>query len=125
MLLSFLSIVGLVSYGLHAYLFSRLPAMFAASLPDVAHTLTQVAESGWLVVTLSALTLSYFTVGSTLSPRRFRVLGWLSGMWMGALTLGSLWAGLHHLTLVLSELLGWLLPPTFGVAGLIHATDRF
>ena len=117
----FLGVVGLTSYGLHAYLCSRVQQMVADAAVSLPESLVESVsgEHPWLLIALSALTLSYFAVGTLLHPRLFRGLAWLSGAWMGALTLLCLWAGVHHLAAAIAWLAGTALPGPTGVLGLV------
>ena len=120
MRLAFLTVVSLLSYGLHSYLFSRVQHMLteaATSLPPAVVAAAK-GDALWPVVTLSALTLSYFAIGSLLHPRTFRALAWISGGWMGAMTLLCVWGAVHQLLSLIAQLLGVSLPAELGVAGL-------
>jgi len=123
MRLAFLTVVSLLSYGLHSYLFSRLQHMVAAAGLYLPQSLVTAMEGDLVVpvLVLSALTLSYFAIGTLLHPRTFRALAWLSGGWMGALTLLCVWAGAHHLAALVAQLMGSSLPAWLGVGGLLLA----
>ncbi|MGB0592098.1 MAG: metallophosphoesterase [Myxococcota bacterium] len=120
MRLVFLTIVSVVSYGLHLFLFSRVAQMLSDAAVMLPQSILETASGKLLVLelTFSVLTLSYFTIGTMLHPRQFRWLGWLSGAWMGALTLLCLWGGVHLVAALGAELIGYELPPLTGVIGL-------
>ena len=73
MLLTFLSFVGLASYGLHAYLFWRIRAIVLSVWPDATATV-EVILGAEATLAFSLLTLSYFLIGSVLPAGRLRVL---------------------------------------------------
>ena len=116
MLLPFLTLIGLLSYGLHAYVFWRLPMMLDG---EGTGWLSSALNDGALIG-LSCLTLSYFIVTMS-DPRRWRPLGWLSGAWMGLIALLCLWTGLHHGFSMLGALAGLQLPTWAGPAGISAA----
>ena len=103
MLFLFTGVVGVVSYGLSIYSLDRLHALIFVSIAPyqvgalefLTHSVT--AKCSALVV------VSYFLIGYLLPTKPFRWLGWLSGMWMGLLTLTLIYGGLSHLlTLVVT-----------------------
>jgi len=107
MTLTFLSVVGLISSGIHLYVLSRVDASLASSLSDSPLAL------GGLVL----LSLCYFVIGRWLTPRRawVRLLGWCSGLWLGALVYLLLWGAC-------AQLLTWALadavsPPYWWLIG--------
>ncbi len=101
----FFLVTSLISYGLSSYTLGRLLSLFErlelALFIDIFRLIAHP-----LGFALSALMLLvYFFVAKVVSVRWARPLGWLSGVWMGYLTLILFYAGpLHLIELLLSAL---------------------
>jgi len=65
--------------------------------------------------------ICYFLVGNMLNARRFRALGWASGLWMSVLILSLMWSITHHVSELGLSWLGYTMPPFLGPAGLVLA----
>jgi uncharacterized protein len=117
-ILIFLSLISGVSFGLHLYIQTRLPSLiipFSDALGSTIETLTE-HSGGWaILLALSGLTPLYFMLGKWISPRRWRILGWLSSGWMGMMALLLIYGGLHHLIDALHQAFTDApLPPVWG-----------
>lgn len=103
-------IVNSISYALSYYALHRLVYLGRAVVTpayDVSSSWgTWLTDPRMMVLSVS-LILSYFLVGKILSAKWMRWLGWLSGLWMGYITLILFYGGpLHFLELSLLYLLG-------------------
>ena len=97
----FFSLVSSVSYGLSYYTMSRLEVLVKisglTSYTAPPYLFTGEGPSYALLVGSTLLILMYFLVAKFLSVRYFRWLGWLSGVWMGYLTIILFYGGFFHL----------------------------
>ena len=109
----FLVVVSGVGVGLSAYTLSRLgfliesaaqtqilSTVFTLDLVEITETIQMIKSTlhtctAW--VSSAGLMICYFLVGTSLPARGLRWLGWLSGGWMGYVTLLLSFGGLSHL----------------------------
>ena len=106
--LIFLSLITGVSLGLHLYVQTRLSSMLLPFSDPLSSTIRTLSEhsGGWVILLiLSGLIPLYFILGKWISPRRWRILGWLSSGWMGMMALLLIYGGIHHLIDTLHHLL--------------------
>ena len=107
LMLFFFCLVGSISYGLHSYLYIRLFPLFEQCFPSLIQTWTPFLEEGGkelIKLIFSMVVMSYFIVGKYIHPRTWKVVGWVSSLWMGFAFLCLIWLGGVH---VIQWILSW------------------
>lgn len=105
MRLIFISVMSAVSYALNVFTIAWIASTLNFFDISMLSILGAGLQSGISSIAGTSIVISYFLIGTVLPTRSLRWLGWLSGLWMGLITLTLFFGGsLELLLFILSYL---------------------
>ena len=103
----FLVVVGSITYALHFYIYQQFPISI------------QQFISSFFPMMGTFIMCSYFTVGSVVSTKNWRWMGWVSGLWMGVMFFLLILLGSLHVVTLLCHWMQWDIDRNMIALGLV------